>query len=135
MPEYEDVPSWILDGLRPICAGLPQAYEEPAWVGVRWRVRGRTFAHVRPVSADQLPAFGQAARSNDVTTLIQVRAAGEEFHVLTSMGFPFSRAGWGADVVNMVFTPAVDWDEVRELLTESYRVLAPGNLARLLKFG
>jgi hypothetical protein len=122
MPEYEDVPSWILDGLRPICAGLPQTYEEFAWVGVRWRVRKRTFAHVRPVPAE----------SNDVTTLIQFRAAGEEFHVLTSMGFPFSRAGWGTDVVNMVFTPAVDWSEVRELLTESYRVLAPGNLVRLL---
>jgi hypothetical protein len=135
MPEYEDVPSWILDGLRPICAGLPQTYEELAWVGVRWRIRKRTFAHVRPVSADQPHVFGRAAESNDVTTLLQFRAAGEEFHVLTSIGFPFSRAGWGADVVNMVVTPTVDWSEVGELLTESYRILAPGNLARLLKFG
>lgn len=122
MPEYEDVPSWILDGVRLICAGLPQAYEEPAWVGVRWRIRKRTFVHVRPVPA----------ASDDVTTLMQFRAAGEEFHVLTSMGFPFSRAGWGLDVVNMVFAPAVDWSEVRELLTESYRILAPGKLVRLL---
>jgi YjbR len=122
MPEYEDVPSWILAGLRPICAGLPQAYEELAWVGVRWRIRKRTFAHVRPVPT----------KPGDTTTLIQFRAAGEEFHVLTSMGFPFSRAGWGTDVVNMVFTPTVDWSEVRELLTESYRILAPGKLVRLL---
>lgn len=122
MPEYEDVPSWILEGLRPICAGLPETYEELAWVGVRWRIRKRTFAHVRPVPAE----------SNDVTTLIQFRAAGEEFHVLTSIGFPFSRAGWGTDVVNMVFTPTVDWSEVRELLTDSYRVLAPANLVRLI---
>lgn len=133
MPEYEDVPSWILDGLRPICAGLPQAYEELAWVGVRWRVRKRTFAHVRPVPADQLPVSGRAAESNGVANLIQFRAAGEEFHVLTSMGFPFSRAGWGTDVVNMVFTPTVDWSEVRELITESYRVLAPVSLVRLLE--
>ncbi|HEX5119960.1 MAG TPA: MmcQ/YjbR family DNA-binding protein [Pseudonocardiaceae bacterium] len=132
MPEYEDVPSWILDGLRPICADLPQAYEELAWVGVRWRVRKRTFVHVRPIPADQLPVSGQAAESNGVATLIQFRAAGEEFHVLTSMGFPFSRAGWGADVVNMVFTPTVDWAEVSELLTESYRVLAPVSLVRLI---
>ena len=123
MPEHEDVPSWVLDGLRPICAGLPQAYEESAWVGVRWRVRKRTFAHVRPGPAE----------SGDVTTLVQFRAAGEEFHVLTSMGFPFSRAGWGTDVVNMVFTPTVDWSEVGELLTESYRVLAPANLVRLIE--
>ena len=25
---------------------LPAAYEEDAWTGVRWRIRGRTFAHV-----------------------------------------------------------------------------------------
>lgn len=124
MPEYEDVPSWILGGLRPICADLPQAYEELAWVGVRWRVRKRTFAHVRPVPPE--------AESHDVTTLIQFRAAGEEFHVLSSMGFPFARASWGTDVVNMVFTPTVDWSEVRELLTESYRILAPANLVRLI---
>jgi hypothetical protein len=25
---------------------LPDAYEEDAWTGVRWRVRNKTFAHV-----------------------------------------------------------------------------------------
>ncbi|HEX5407077.1 MAG TPA: MmcQ/YjbR family DNA-binding protein [Pseudonocardiaceae bacterium] len=130
MPEYEDVPSWILAGLRPICAGLPQAYEEPAWVGVRWRIRKRTFVHARPVPTGELPVSGRVAESGGVATVIQFRAAGEEFHALTSMGFPFYRAGWGTDVVNMVFAPTVDWPEIRELLTESYRVLALGNLVR-----
>ncbi|MCW2798958.1 MAG: hypothetical protein JWQ70_430, partial [Aeromicrobium sp.] len=41
-----EVPPEILDRLRPICLGLPEAYEEPAWTGTRWRVRTRTFAHV-----------------------------------------------------------------------------------------
>jgi hypothetical protein len=34
-----DVPSEIIDRLRPVCLRLPQAYEEPAWVGIRWRIR------------------------------------------------------------------------------------------------
>ncbi len=25
---------------------LPDAYEEDAWTGVRWRVRSKTFAHI-----------------------------------------------------------------------------------------
>ena len=41
-----DVSSEILDRLRPICRRLPDAYEEPAWIGVRWRIRNRTVAHV-----------------------------------------------------------------------------------------
>ena len=109
MVDDEDVPAWILTGLRSICAQLPQAYEEPAWVGVRWRIRQRTIAHVRTVPSDQLTGIATAAELGDVTTLMTFRAAGEEFHFLTTMGYPFWRAGWGTDVVGMAFTPTVDW--------------------------
>ncbi len=46
MGEPTDVAPAILDRLRARCLALPEAYEEQAWVGTRWRVRGRTFAHV-----------------------------------------------------------------------------------------
>ena len=40
-----DVAPGIVAALRRICVALPEAYEEPAWVGTRWpRIRGRTFA-------------------------------------------------------------------------------------------
>jgi hypothetical protein len=32
----------------------------------------------------------------------------------------------------MEFTPTVDWSEIRELLTESYRILAPKGLVHVL---
>ncbi|HEY3752548.1 MAG TPA: MmcQ/YjbR family DNA-binding protein [Pseudonocardiaceae bacterium] len=94
MLDDDEVPSWILDGLRPICAQLPQAYEEPAWVGIRWRIRKRTFAHVRTLRPDQLAELGRVAEPDGVTT--------------------------------------VDWSEIRELLTESYRILAPKGLVHVL---
>jgi hypothetical protein len=47
------------------------------------------------------------------------------------MGYPFFKPGWGADVVGMVLDDDVDWDEVAELLTESYCVLAPKRLATM----
>jgi hypothetical protein len=35
--------------LRAICLGLPEAREERAWVGTRWMVGKKTFAHVLTV--------------------------------------------------------------------------------------
>jgi hypothetical protein len=35
----------IVARLREVCLGLPQAQEEPAWVGTRWCIRQQTFAH------------------------------------------------------------------------------------------
>ena len=56
------VAAWVLDSdvlvpeawverLARIALALPDAYQEEAWVGERWRVRGRTFAHVLPIEA------------------------------------------------------------------------------------
>lgn len=51
----------ILDGLRSICLALPETHEEPAWVGLRWRVRTRTFAHVVRIEGGEPPAFARSA--------------------------------------------------------------------------
>src|SRR6185312_11214216 len=56
-----DVDPEVLDRLRPICRGLPESYEEPAWVGTRWRIRRRTFAHVLTVEPDRQGAHARAA--------------------------------------------------------------------------
>jgi hypothetical protein len=60
-------------------------------------------------------------------------AAGEELDAQLAMGDPFF-PGWGAGLVAMVLRDdgTTDWTEVRELLTESYCLLAPKKLiARL----
>jgi hypothetical protein len=49
--------------------------------------------------------------------------------VLMHAGHPFFYAGWGRNVMGMVLDDATTWDEVAELLTESYCVLAPKRLA------
>ena len=45
------------------------------------------------------------------------------------MGHPFFRAGWGTNVMGLVLDDATDWDDVAELLTESYCIMAPKKLA------
>jgi hypothetical protein len=47
MHERADVSPHVVDALRTICLALPEAHEEAAWVGTRWRIRTRTFAPQR----------------------------------------------------------------------------------------
>jgi len=128
VPEYADVPAEVLVAVRQICLRLPDAYEEEAWAGTRWRVRKRTFAHVLTVEGGSDSAHSRAARTDGPTTLVTFRSSGEELQMLRSAGHPFFYAGWGRDVVGMVLDADTDWDEVAELLTESYCVLAPKKL-------
>ena len=38
---------------------------------------------------------------------------------------------WRADEVGLVLDEPVDWEEIAELVTESYRILAPRRLVKL----
>ena len=118
----EEVPPDIVRRLRMACAHLPEAYEEAAYEGVRWRIRTRTFVHVVTRRGDR----------GDVTVMT-FHAAGEEHDALLAVGDPFL-PGWGPGLVAMVLREdgTTDWDEGRELLTESYRLLAPKKLVALL---
>lgn len=117
-----DVPDEIEAGLRELCRGLPDAYEEQAWVGTRWMVRNKTFAHVLGVRVDDEPPM----------VVLSFRSAGEELEVLRHAGHPFFVLGWGRDALGMVLDDDTDWQEVGELVTESFCVMAPKKLAALV---
>jgi YjbR protein len=128
-----EVPDDVLARLREVCLGLPETYEEQAWVGTRWRIRKKTFAHVLRVAPGEPPVHAREASVDGPNTVLIFRSHGEELAVLTDTGHPFYRPAWGRDVVGMILRPDVDWSEVAELLTESYRVQAPKKLARLVE--
>ncbi len=123
----DDVPEMIESALRSICLALPDAYEETAWKGTRWMVRKKTFAHVLAVHADE-----EAADAREPDVVVAFRAAADELDVLRSAGHPFFYLGWGRDAIGMVLTDDTDWDEVAELMIESYCVLAPKKLVALV---
>jgi hypothetical protein len=123
-----DVPREILDRLRPICLGLPETYEEPAWTGVRWRVRQRTFAHVLTIDDTSTSVMRRAFALTGEVTSVTFRAPGEELQALREAGPPFRHVDWGRDVMAMYLDESTDWDEVAELLTDSFCVLAPRKL-------
>ncbi|MEU7846760.1 MmcQ/YjbR family DNA-binding protein [Micromonospora parva] len=124
-----DVPPEVLDRLRPICLGLPETYEEPAWVGIRWRIRKRTFAHVLTVDPDRQQVHARAAALDRPACLLTFRSPLDEIAGLLGMGHPFYKPDWAPNVLGMIVDEDTDWEEVGELLTESYCVLAPKRLA------
>jgi hypothetical protein len=127
--ERAEVPPEIVARLRSVCLGLPDAYEEQAWVGTRWRIRTRTFAHVLTIDSGWPPAYARAAGTDGPATVMTFRSSGPELDALRNSGSPFFAPRWRGDEVGMVLGDIVDWDEVAELLTESYCVQAPTKLA------
>jgi hypothetical protein len=123
----------VLAKLRSICLALPEAYEEAAWVGTRWMIRKRNFAHVVEIADGWPPAYARAAGTVGPATVLTFRAAGMLYDTLRTTGAPYFQPAWGTrwgtKVIGMTLGARVRWDEVRVLLTESYRLLAPNKLA------
>lgn len=128
MPDRAEVAPEIVAGLRSICLGLPDVREEEAWVGTRWRVRTKTFAHVLTIADGWPPAYARAASTDGPATVLTFRSRGSELEALGAVGPPFFRPVWHPEAVGLVLGDDVDWDEIAELLTESYCTLAPPSL-------
>ena len=127
-----DVPPEILDRLRAICEELPEAYEEPAWIGVRWRIRARTVAHVYTPDPERFPVYAPHVVAGEPPTVMTFRVPADDLLGLTAAGFPFFRAPWGTNVAVAVLDDHTDWTEIAELVTDSYCVMAPRFLAARL---
>jgi hypothetical protein len=115
MAERPDVPEAMMRRIGEVMARFPECHEEPAWVGTQWRVGGATVAHV----------FG----GEDQLFRITFRAEPDEVMALEHLGAPYFRAGWGRNVVGILLDERTDWDELAELLTDSYCLQAPAQLA------
>ena len=111
---------------------LPEAYEEDAWTGVRWRIRGRTFAHVVVAQEGYESSYFEITGLPGPETVLTFHATGDELLALVHAGLPFYKPPWSPTIVGLVLGEDTDWTEVAELVTESYRHCAPQKLVRLL---
>jgi hypothetical protein len=126
--ERAEVAPEILAALRERCLALPEVREERAWAGIRWCIRTKNFAHVVEIADGWPPAYARAAGSDGPLTVLTFRSSGEELAVLSAAGPPFFKPVWFADIVGLALHDGTDWDEVGELVTDSWRVLAPKEL-------
>jgi predicted DNA-binding protein (MmcQ/YjbR family) len=124
------VPPEIVARLRAVCRALPETREEPAWVGTRWRVRDKTFAHVLMIAEGRPQAYARAAKADGC--VVTFRTLDRQFDPVDFEAPPFFRPVWFPNIVGLVLDEATDWDQLAELLKVSYRVLAPKTLVEAL---
>ncbi len=128
----DDLSSEVLDRVRSICLALPETHEETAWTGIRWRIRTRTIAHLLVVADGKPQSHARALGHDGPATVLTFRTPPSEVDAFASMGEPYFYGGWGRDVVGSVITENTDWEEVEELVTDSYRQMAPQRLVSRL---
>ena len=94
MTERPQVPPAIVDRLRRVCLALPETREEEAWIGTRWRVRAKTFAHVNMVADGWPPVYARViglAADDDPAVVLTFRSVGDELQALGALGPPYFR--------------------------------------------
>ncbi len=122
------MPPSPLTRVRKLCLALPEAHEVEAWGEPTFRVRNKLFAmYAAPNNhhgAGRPAVWCKAAPGNQS---LMVRANPRRFFVPPYVG----PSGW----VGVWLDSDPDWAEVRELMSDSYRLIAPRKLSALLDAG
>lgn len=109
-----------LDRLRAICLALPEAAEKETWDQATFRVRDKIFAMVGDgrgrwaVWCKARPGFQQALVGSDPARSFAPPYVGPK--------------GW----IGVYLDDGTDWDELADLIEESFRMTAPKRVVALL---
>jgi hypothetical protein len=124
-----EVPPDIAERIRTLCRALPEVTVRADSSLTDARSTAQSF-EIRRRSFCLLVAVADPAGQS--VPLLVLRAGPGEREALLSAGHPFFAPRAGRDRVGVLLTGDPDWEEIRELVTESYRILAPKKLAALL---
>lgn len=123
------VPDDIAERIQTLCLALPEvevrvdcslsSARSTAWA---FDIRRRPFCLL----------MARADRAGNSFPLIVVCARPGEREALLSTGHPFYASRASRDRMVVMLTDETDWQEIRELVTESYRILAPKKLSAQL---
>ena len=123
------VPEDIVERVRTLCLALPEVTVRVDGSLTRTRATAHSF-DIRRRSFCLLVAREGPTRKP--VPLLVLRADPDEREALLSIGHPFFASRAGRDRIGVLLTGDTDWEEIRELVTESYRILAPKKLTALL---
>ena len=124
-----EVPEDIAERVRTLCLALPEVTVRIDYSLIRARSTAQSF-DIRRRSFCLLVAREDPA--GKPVSLLVLRADPEERKALLSTGHPFFAPRAGRDRIGVLLTDDMDWEEIRELVIESYRILAPKKLTALL---
>jgi hypothetical protein len=124
-----EVPENIVERVRALCLALPEVTVRVDYSLTSARSTAQSF-DIRRRSFCLLVAT--ASRTGKSVPLLVLRAAPDEREALLSVGHPFFAPRAGRGRLGVLLTNDTNWEEIRELVTDSYRVLAPKKLTALL---
>ena len=122
-------PEVMVDRIRAVCLALPEVTVRVDLSRVAERSTSYAY-YIRRRSFCLLVARANA--TGRLVPLLVLRAGPEERGALLAHGRPFFPSRAGRDRVVVELTDDTDWSEIRELVIESYRLLAPKKLTALL---
>jgi predicted DNA-binding protein (MmcQ/YjbR family) len=124
-----ELPGDVLERVRTLCLALPEVTVrvDASLTGSRstahsFEIRRRSFCLL----------VAREDRTGHPAPLLVLRADPDERDALLSIGRPFFAPRAGRHRIGVWLTGDSDWEEIRELVTESYRRLAPQKLIALL---
>jgi YjbR len=124
-----EIPEDIFERISALCLALPE-------VTVRVDgslIRARSTAHSFDIRRRSFCLLVATEDSNGKPApLLVLRAYPDDRDALLSIGHPYFASRAGDDRIRVLLTDDTDWEEIRELVTESYRILAPKKLTALL---
>ena len=112
-----------LERLRRMCLALPETNEKEAWGDPTWRVRDRIFAMQKGNFEGGRPTVWLKAAEGAQAVLVGSDPG--RFFVPPYVG----KEGWVGAYLDVA---RVDWDELAELVEDSYRLIAPKRLVAQL---
>ncbi len=112
-----------LERLRQICLALPEATEKGAWGDPTWRVRDKIFAMQKGNYDGGRPSVWFKAPDGDQPALVS--SDPEKFFVPPYVG----HKGWVGAYLD---GRRIAWQELSELIEDSYRLIAPKRLVAQL---
>ena len=124
-----EVPEGIAERVRTICLALPEVTVRVDASLTRTRSTAHSFDIRRRSFCLLVAREGRGGRS---VPLLVLRADPDEREALLSIGRPFFAPRGGRDRIGVWLTEDTDWEEIRELVTEGYRRVAPKKLIALL---
>jgi len=109
-----------IDRLREICLALPEATERETWGEATFRVREKIFA----MAGNGRGRWSMACKARPGLQGALVGTAPDRFYVPPYVG----SKGW----IGIYLGDETDWDELADLVEESFRMTAPKRVAALL---
>jgi predicted DNA-binding protein (MmcQ/YjbR family) len=114
-----------LERTQAIVARLPDVERSDNPLGCYFLVRRKIFAQVATTRDD----------AGHPSTILAMRPSPDEREALIATGHPyFSRGPWDERLgrIAVAIDATTDWDEIAELVTDSYRLTAPKKLVAQL---